>query len=219
LVSGRDQNALIGAISKFTGLGQGVSGSLLGMLTPIVMGAISQHQNAVGALDAKGIANLFAGQKDNIAGALPSGFGSLLSGTGLLNSLGDAARTTTAAGSEATRVATSATRAVSQSGQRAAGAAVSSNWLYWLIPIAAAAALLVYFAVRPTEALEKVPQMASQVQIVLLQTCYLFVFYSLFDVRFNTKEAIKQSLKNDGCIQLVTHDSSPRMPEQISVWL
>src|SRR5262249_60793935 len=28
LVSGRDQNALIGAISKFTGLGQGVIGSL-----------------------------------------------------------------------------------------------------------------------------------------------------------------------------------------------
>ena len=151
LVSGRDQNALIGAISKFTGLGQGVSGSLLGMLAPIVMGTIGQHQSATRALDANGIANLFASQKDNIAAALPSGFGSLLSGTGLLNSLGDAARTATAAGSEATRAATSAARAVGQTSQRAAGAAASSNWLYWLIPIAAAAALLVYFAVRPTE--------------------------------------------------------------------
>src|SRR5271166_5819947 len=116
LVGGQDQNALIGAIAKFTGLGQ----------------------SAAGGLDAKGIANLFASQKDNIAAALPSGFGSLLSGTGLLNSLGDAARTATAAGSEATRVATSAARAVGQTGQRAAdtAAAASSNWLYWLVPIA-----------------------------------------------------------------------------------
>src|SRR5215472_767398 len=112
------------------------------MLAPIVMGTIGQHQSA-SALDANGIANLFAGQKDNIAAALPSGFGSLLSGTGLLNSLGDAARTATAAGSEATRTATSAARAVSDTGQRAANAAAarSSNWLYWLVPIAAAAAL------------------------------------------------------------------------------
>jgi hypothetical protein len=153
LVSGQNQNALIGAIAKFTGLGQGASGSLLGMLAPIVMGTIGQHQSAAGALDANGIAKLFAGQKDNIAAALPSGFGSLLSGTGLLSSLGDAARTATAAGSEATRAATSAARAVGQTGQRAAGAAAaaSSNWLYWLVPIAVAAALLVYFAVRPTE--------------------------------------------------------------------
>ena len=152
LVGGQDQNALIGAIAKFTGLGQGVSGSLLGMLAPIVMGAIGQHQSVTRALDANGIANLFASQKDNIAAALPSGFGSLLSGTGLLSSLGNAARTATAAGSEATRVATSAARTVGQTGQRAAGAAaISSNWLYWLVPIAAAAALLIFFAVRPTE--------------------------------------------------------------------
>ena len=158
LVGGRDQNALIGAISKFTGLGQGASGSLLGMLAPIVMGTIGQHQSATRALDANGIANLFASQKDNIAAALPSGFGSPLSGTGLLNSLGDAARTATAAGSEAA----SAARAVGQTGQRAAAAATSSNWLYWLVPIAAAAALLVYFAVRPTE--EVVQQGMNQAQ-------------------------------------------------------
>jgi hypothetical protein len=32
LVGGQNQNALIGAIAKFTGLGRGASGSLLGML-------------------------------------------------------------------------------------------------------------------------------------------------------------------------------------------
>ena len=152
LVSGQNQNALIGAITKFTGLGQGASGSLLEMLAPIVMGTIGQHQSAAGALNANGIANLFASQKDNIAAALPSGFDKLLSGTGLSNSLGDAAGMTTAAGSEATRTATSAARAVGDTGQRAASAAAaSSNWLYWLVPIAAAVALAVFFAARPTE--------------------------------------------------------------------
>jgi len=153
LISGQNQNALIGAIAKFTGLGQGASGSLLGMLAPIVMGTIGQHQSAMRALDANGIANLFTSQKDNIAAALPSGFGSLLAGTGLLNSLGDAARTATVAGSGVTRAATSAAGALAETGQRAASAATaaSSNWLYWLVPIAAAAALLVFFAVRPTE--------------------------------------------------------------------
>ena len=168
LVSGQNQNALIGAITKFTGLGQGASGSLLGMLAPIVMGTIGKHQSAAGALNANGIANLFASQKDNIAAALPSGFGNLLSGTGLLNSLGDAARTATAAGSEAARAATSAARTVSQSGQRVAStaAATSSNWLYWLVPIAAAAALLLYFAVRPTE--QVVQQGMNQAQNLMI---------------------------------------------------
>src|SRR6516225_2470520 len=140
LVSGQDENAMIGAIAKFTGLGQGASGSLLGMLAPIVMGTIGRHQSAAGTLNANGISNLFASQKDNIAAALPSGFGSLLSGT------------------------TSAARAVGQTGQRAAdtAAATSSNWLYWLVPIAAVAALLVYFAVRPTE--EVVQQGMNQAQ-------------------------------------------------------
>jgi hypothetical protein len=139
LVGNQNQNALIGAITKFTGLGQGASGSLLGMLTPVVMGIIGKHQSAAGALDANGITSLFASQKDNIAAALPSGFGNLLSGTGLLNSLGAAEP-----------------RVVGESGQRAA------NWLYWLVPLAAAAALLIYFAVRPTE--QVVPQGMSQAQ-------------------------------------------------------
>jgi hypothetical protein len=49
--------------------------------------------------------------------------------------------------------ATTAARAVAGTSQRVAGAATaaSSNWLYWLVPLAAAAALFAFFAVRPTE--------------------------------------------------------------------
>jgi hypothetical protein len=42
----RDQTALAGAVSKYAGLGQSASGSLLGMLAPIVMGTIGQQQGA-----------------------------------------------------------------------------------------------------------------------------------------------------------------------------
>src|SRR5215472_15157118 len=52
LLGGGDQNALAGAISKFTGLGQGTSGPLLAMLAPVVMGSIAQQQGSTGAPDA-----------------------------------------------------------------------------------------------------------------------------------------------------------------------
>jgi hypothetical protein len=152
LLGGQDQNALAGALAKFTGLGQGASGSLLGMLAPLVMGTIAQQQGA-NSLSATGITGLLASQKDNIAAALPSGFGNLLGGTGLLDSLGGAARTATGAGGEAARAATTAARTVGDTGRRAAGAAsaASPNWLYWLIPAVAIAALLIYLFARPTE--------------------------------------------------------------------
>src|SRR5262249_37687266 len=150
LLGGRDQSALISAIGQFAGLGQGKSGSLLGMLAPIIMGTVAQQQSA--RLDAISIANLFASQKDNIAAALPADFGRLLGGTDLLNSLGGAARSAASAGTQATRAAGAAASAVGNAGQRAGAAASTSfNWLYWLIPIVAIAALLIYFLTKPAE--------------------------------------------------------------------
>jgi hypothetical protein len=151
LLGGQDQNSLAQAVAKFAGLGQGPTGSLLGMLAPIVMGTIGQQRQQGRSLDASGITDLLASQKDNIAAALPSGFSNLLGGTGLLDALGGAARTATAAGSEAAQVANSAVRVVGDTGRRAAGMAASRNWLYWLIPIAAIAALLIYYLGRPAE--------------------------------------------------------------------
>src|SRR5215813_1031650 len=148
LLGGRDQTALAGAVGKYAGLGQSASGSLLGMLAPIVMGSIGQQQGTR-SLDAGGIASLLSSQKDNIAAALPARFANLLGGTGLLDSLGGAARTATAAAGQTTRVTTSAARALGDTGQRAAS--VSRNWLYWLIPLLAIVALLIYFFARPAE--------------------------------------------------------------------
>ena len=167
LLGGGNQTALAGAVSKFAGLGQGASGSLLGLLAPVVMGTIAKQQGTH-SLDASGIAGLLASQKDNIAAALPSGFGNLLGGTGLLDSLGGAARTASGAGSEAARAATTAARAAGDTGRRAAGAASSAspNWLYWLIPAVAIAALLIYFFARPSE--QVVQQGVSTAQSLLV---------------------------------------------------
>jgi len=152
LLGGRDQAALAGAVGKYAGLGQNASGSLLGMLAPVVMGTIGQQQGSR-SLDGGSIASLLSSQKDNIAAALPSGFANLLGGTGLLESLGGAARTASGAASQTARVTTSATRAIGDTAQRVAGAApaVSLNWLYWLIPLLAILAVLIYLFAQPTE--------------------------------------------------------------------
>jgi len=122
------------------------------MLAPVVMGTIGQQRQQGRSLDASGIIDLLASQKDNIAAALPRGFSNLLGGTGLLDALGGAAQSARTAGSEAARATDSTARAVADTGRVAAGAAARPlNWLYWLIPIAAIVALLIYYLARPAE--------------------------------------------------------------------
>jgi Bacterial protein of unknown function (DUF937) len=86
LLGGSSTGALAGAIGKFAGIDAGQSKSLLGALTPVVLGTLAKEQKA-GGLDAGGLANLLAGQHDNIAAALPPGFANLLQGSGILDSV------------------------------------------------------------------------------------------------------------------------------------
>jgi Bacterial protein of unknown function (DUF937) len=146
-----DQIALANAISKYSGVGSATSSSLLGALAPVVMGTIAQQQGTRG-LDAGSIAGLLANQKDNIAAAIPSSFGNYLSGTGLLDTLGDAARRTVGAGSEATRAAAaSVARTIDNTRRSDVAAPASTNWLLWVIPALAIAALLFWLLAKPTE--------------------------------------------------------------------
>ena len=149
---GGDQAELATAVGKYTGVGASKGGSLLGALGPLVMGAIAQQQGPR-ALDGGSIAGLLASQKDNIAAALPSGFGKLLGGTGLLDALGDTARRTAAAGGEATRAAAaSMTRTVDDIRRSApVPPPARTNWLLWAIPALAIAALLLWLLAKPTE--------------------------------------------------------------------
>jgi hypothetical protein len=67
-----------GVLSRFTGVGEGATGKLLGMLMPIVLGFLGKQQKSMG-LNAGGLANLLSGQKDNIRSAMPAGLESALS--------------------------------------------------------------------------------------------------------------------------------------------
>jgi hypothetical protein len=152
LLGGRDQSALAGAIGKFAGLGQGASGSLLGMLAPMIIGMIAEQQGAR-ALYANRIASFLSSQKDNIAAALPSAFVNLLNGTGLLDALSAATRAATAGRGEADRGFASAPRPIGDTSRCSAGAVspISLNWLYWLIPILAIALFVFLFANPPQQ--------------------------------------------------------------------
>ena len=107
LLGSHDQSALAGAVGKFAGIGQSTGSSLIGMLGPVVMGVIGK-QIGSRSLDAGSVSGLLASQKEQIAQALPQGFGRLLGGTGILDSLDGAAETAAAAASQAGRAANAA---------------------------------------------------------------------------------------------------------------
>jgi hypothetical protein len=127
-------DGLAGAIGKASGLSQSSANSLLGALTPMVMGALGREQRTQG-LDAQGLAGLLNDQTDNIARALPTGLAGTLGSTGLLEGIADrfggatstvarvgrttaaeAARTTAAAAATAAGVAGSAATASRRGG-------------------------------------------------------------------------------------------------------
>jgi hypothetical protein len=134
LLGGSATTALGGAIGKFAGLQPAASSSLLGILAPVVMGALGK-QKAASALDEAGLAGLLSSQKSNISAALPAGFSDLLGGTGLLNSLGSGV----AGAGEAAKAATqSAARVAQGAAQQASG---STGWLKYAIPAVVLVAL------------------------------------------------------------------------------
>ena len=86
-------NALATAVGSFAGIGTNTGKSLLGLLGPVVAGALGQQQRSAG-LDANGLASLLTSQKDQIAAAMPSGFAKLLSGAGVLGAVDGGVRRT-----------------------------------------------------------------------------------------------------------------------------
>ena len=112
-------------LSRFTGVNESAINKLLGVLAPVVLGAITKQSKG---LDAAGIARMLAEQKGNIASALPSGLGSLLSSAvpGLSSVLGDASSTA----SSAARTATTEVRGAAREAE-----AAGSSVMKWLIPL------------------------------------------------------------------------------------
>jgi hypothetical protein len=142
---------LAGALGRFAGLDQGSASSLLGALTPVVLGALGREQRTQG-LDAQGLARLLNDQKGSIADALPSGLASELGSSGLLAGIADRLGAGAGAAAQAARtagagVARSASGAASAATRAPAGAARQTaarggSWLRWLIGLLVLLALL-----------------------------------------------------------------------------
>ncbi|WP_424628390.1 DUF937 domain-containing protein [Bradyrhizobium sp. SYSU BS000235] len=141
LFGGGALDTMAQSIGRFAGLNEGVSKSLLGMLAPVVLGALGQQQRTAG-LDAGGVASLLASQKDQIVSAIPSGLADQLSAAGLIDR----------AGSEMASAADRTTSRVA----RAATSSPSAQWPYWLAALVVLGGLAWYFMGRPGD--EKVAE-------------------------------------------------------------
>jgi hypothetical protein len=114
---------LINALTNYSGLGGNGTKTLLGYLAPIVLGMIAKQFTGK-AISAQGLSELFAGQKANIANALPSGL-SLADVPGF----GHAGPTNGPSYATTNKVATK-------------GLELSPSPLKWALPLAALAALV-----------------------------------------------------------------------------
>jgi hypothetical protein len=120
LFGGTAMDAMAQAVGKFAGTGDSGGKSLLGILGPIVLGALGQQQRNAG-LDASGLASLLRSQKDQITAAIPSGLADQLGAAGLIDraEAGLRSGTTAAASAAASRVESAAQRA---------GTSAASSW-------------------------------------------------------------------------------------------
>jgi hypothetical protein len=66
-------NAIVGALSKFGGLGQDGMRKLLGWLAPVILGGVAKEFTGGRKLDSQGVASFFSEQRSNIDNALPMG--------------------------------------------------------------------------------------------------------------------------------------------------
>jgi hypothetical protein len=139
LFGGGTLDTMAQTIGKFAGIGEGTSKSLLGMLGPVVLGALGQQQRSMG-LDASGLASLLTSQKDQIAAAIPSGLADQMSAAGLIDGATESLRSGAAAASAAGgRMAEASERTFSratESATTAAGSRATSQWPYWLVAAA-----------------------------------------------------------------------------------
>lgn len=118
-------------LSRFTGVDEGAIGKLLATIAPVVLGVIGKQSKG---MDASGIANMLAGQKENIAAAMPAGLSNMLSSAipGLGGILGGTPRPPPADKVEMA--------------EAPVGAGVGQGWspLKWVVPLIIAG-LILYF--------------------------------------------------------------------------
>lgn len=139
LLGGGMLGTIANTLSRFVGIGEGSTRTLLGMLTPVILGVLGREQRAAG-LEAGGLARMLTGQRDQIAAAMPSGLSDLLNPRG--TDTRSEARTYDApqAAYGNPRATASPQRVVSEPRDTSVG----SSWPYWVLPLLALGGLLWY---------------------------------------------------------------------------
>jgi Bacterial protein of unknown function (DUF937)/PRC-barrel domain len=143
LLGGGALGLLTSTLSKFLAVGEAPTRSLMGLLTPLIMGVLGQQQKATG-VDANGLARMLTQQKEEITDAMPPGLASLLESSGLYHRV-SAPSVTNPPMSDIVRG--SPTQRMAGDGARARGA----TWAYWVLPLLALAGLLSYLVNRGGE--------------------------------------------------------------------
>ena len=148
LLGGSELNTLVSAVSTFSGISQNAGKSVLGLLAPMVVGALGQQQRS-GGLDANGLANLLSSQKDQIIAVMPFGLANTLGARGMLDALDGSLRrgadTATAAAGRMADAMSDTARGASQVAYGAAGRPRATSWPYWILGLAVLAGLGWYF--------------------------------------------------------------------------
>jgi hypothetical protein len=142
LLGGGVLNTLVSTLSRFVGIGEGSARTLMGLLTPVVLGVLGREQRAQG-LEASGLARMLMGQKEQISAAMPAGLSDLLGSRVRLREDADTPRpeTRTYETPSYARSTYSGTPRVTETREtRAAG----PSWPYWLLPLLALGGLLWY---------------------------------------------------------------------------
>jgi Bacterial protein of unknown function (DUF937)/PRC-barrel domain len=145
LLGGAVPGMLASTIGRFLGIGEGSMRTLLGLVTPIILGVLGREQRAQG-MDANGLARLLSGQKDEIASAMPAGLARLLQESGVTTGM--------ASGQAYERPRSASLRVTDDSAAAAPG---GTRWAYWALPLLALAGLLWFLFPREERTVEAVP--------------------------------------------------------------
>src|SRR5262245_53162006 len=140
-------NTLISTLSRSVALGEGSTRTLIGLLTPVVLGVLGREQRAAG-LEPGGLARMLMGQQDQIAAAMPVGLADLLSSKARMQEGADTVRTEGRTyDAPESRGTTSGVRRPVEAREPAS----SWNWAYWVLPLLALGGLFWYLLPGATD--------------------------------------------------------------------
>ena len=130
---------LANALGRYGGIGEGAARSLLGMVTPVILGILGRQTGG----SASALAQFFASQKDQFFGAIPPALSDLLKTSGI-NSERLATVSPTSSGMRGSYRDPGDSVGATSDVSTSRGPVSSARWAYWVIPALALAGLLWY---------------------------------------------------------------------------